>query len=43
MPESIRRFDNNAIIQALVAAGQGVAIVPKLVMDAAEASALSAA
>jgi molybdate transport repressor ModE-like protein len=35
-PESIRRFDNNAIIQALVAAGEGVAIVPELVIDAAD-------
>jgi molybdate transport repressor ModE-like protein len=32
-PESIRRFDNNAIIQALVATGEGVAIVPELVID----------
>jgi molybdate transport repressor ModE-like protein len=36
LPESIRRFDNNAIIQALVAAGEGVAIVPELVIDAAD-------
>ena len=35
-PESIRRFDNNAIIQALVAAGEGVAIVPELVIDAGD-------
>jgi molybdate transport repressor ModE-like protein len=35
-PESIRRFDNNAIIQALVAAGEGIAIVPELVIDAAD-------
>ena len=35
-PESISRFDNNAIIQALVAAGEGVAIVPELVIDAAD-------
>jgi molybdate transport repressor ModE-like protein len=33
-PESITRFDNNAIIHALVAAGEGVAIVPALVLDA---------
>ena len=33
-PESISRFDNNAIIQALAAAGEGVAIVPELVIDA---------
>jgi molybdate transport repressor ModE-like protein len=32
-PASIARFDNNAIIQALVAAGEGVAIVPELVLD----------
>jgi molybdate transport repressor ModE-like protein len=32
-PESISRFDNNAIIQALAAAGEGVAIVPELVID----------
>jgi molybdate transport repressor ModE-like protein len=36
-PESISRFDNNAIIQALVAAGEGVAIVPELVVDPADA------
>jgi molybdate transport repressor ModE-like protein len=35
-PASISRFDNNAIIQALVAAGEGVAIVPGLVIDAAD-------
>jgi len=35
-PESISRFDNNAIIQALVAAGEGIAIVPELVIDAAD-------
>jgi molybdate transport repressor ModE-like protein len=33
VPESISRFDNNAIIQALVAAGEGIAIVPELVID----------
>jgi molybdate transport repressor ModE-like protein len=33
-PESWSRFDNNAIIQALVASGEGVAIVPELVIDA---------
>ncbi len=33
-PESWARFDNNAIIQALVASGEGVAIVPDLVIDA---------
>jgi molybdate transport repressor ModE-like protein len=32
-PESWSRFDNNAIIQALVASGEGVAIVPELVID----------
>jgi molybdate transport repressor ModE-like protein len=36
VPRSISRFDNNAIIQALVAAGEGVAIVPELVIDAAD-------
>jgi DNA-binding transcriptional LysR family regulator len=36
VPESITRFDNNAIIHALVAAGEGVAIVPELVIDAAD-------
>ena len=35
-PGSITRFDNNAIIQALVAAGEGVAIVPELVIDPAD-------
>jgi molybdate transport repressor ModE-like protein len=30
------RFDNNAIIQALVAAGEGVAIVPALTIDASD-------
>jgi molybdate transport repressor ModE-like protein len=35
-PESISRFDNNAIIQALVAAGEGVALVPELVVDASD-------
>jgi molybdate transport repressor ModE-like protein len=32
-PASIDHFDNNAIIQALVAAGEGLAIVPELVID----------
>ena len=32
-PEAWARFDNNAIIQALVASGEGVAIVPELVLD----------
>ena len=32
-PASISRFDNNAIIQALVASGEGVAIVPELALD----------
>ena len=36
VPASISRFDNNAIIQALVAAGEAVAIVPELVIDAAD-------
>jgi molybdate transport repressor ModE-like protein len=36
VPESISRFDNNAIIQALVAAGEGIAIVPELVLDVAD-------
>ncbi|WP_051325052.1 LysR family transcriptional regulator [Candidatus Solirubrobacter pratensis] len=35
-PESWSRFDNNAIIQALVASGEGVAIVPELVVDAGD-------
>jgi molybdate transport repressor ModE-like protein len=35
-PESISRFDNNAIIQALAAAGEGIAIVPELVVDPAD-------
>jgi DNA-binding transcriptional LysR family regulator len=33
-PASITRFDSNAIIHALVAAGEFVAIVPALVLDA---------
>jgi len=36
VPASISRFDNNAIIQALVAAGEGIAIVPELVIEAAD-------
>jgi molybdate transport repressor ModE-like protein len=36
VPEAISRYDNNAIIQALVAAGEGVAVVPELVIDAAD-------
>jgi molybdate transport repressor ModE-like protein len=32
-PQTWARFDNNAIIQALVASGEGVAIVPELVLD----------
>jgi molybdate transport repressor ModE-like protein len=35
-PESIARFDNNAIIQALVAAGEGLGLVPELVIDASD-------
>jgi molybdate transport repressor ModE-like protein len=35
-PEAWSRFDNNAIIQALVAAGEGVAIVPELTIDAGD-------
>jgi molybdate transport repressor ModE-like protein len=35
-PETWSRFDNNAIIQALVASGEGVAIVPELVIDASD-------
>jgi molybdate transport repressor ModE-like protein len=35
-PESISRFDDNAIIQALAAADEGVAIVPELVIDTAD-------
>jgi DNA-binding transcriptional LysR family regulator len=33
LPESIDRFDNNAIIQALAGAGEGLAVVPELVID----------
>ena len=36
-PESISRFDNNAIIQAFVVAGEGLALVPQLVVDASDA------
>jgi molybdate transport repressor ModE-like protein len=35
-PAAWTRFDNNAIIQALVVAGEGVAIVPELVVDATD-------
>ena len=35
-PETWSRFDNNDIIQALVASGEGVAIVPELVIDASD-------
>ena len=35
-PETWARFDNNAIIQALVVSGEGVAIVPELVIDAGD-------
>jgi DNA-binding transcriptional LysR family regulator len=35
-PESISHFDNNAIIQALVVAGEGLALVPELVIDASD-------
>lgn len=35
-PESISRFDNNAIIQELVVAGEGLALVPQLVVDASD-------
>jgi molybdate transport repressor ModE-like protein len=35
-PETWARFDNNAIIQALVASGEGVAIVPELVIDSGD-------
>jgi DNA-binding transcriptional LysR family regulator len=33
VPAGIERFDDNGMIQALVAAGQGVAVVPRLVVD----------
>jgi DNA-binding transcriptional LysR family regulator len=32
-PSSISRFDDNGMIQALAAAGEGVAIVPRLTVD----------
>ena len=35
-PETWARFDNNAIIQALVVSGEGVAIVPELVIDSGD-------
>lgn len=34
-PLAIERFDDNAIIQALVLAGEGVAVVPRLTIDLA--------
>jgi DNA-binding transcriptional LysR family regulator len=33
VPSVIERFDDNGMIQALVAAGEGVAVVPRLVVD----------
>jgi molybdate transport repressor ModE-like protein len=36
VPATIERFDDNALIQALVAAGEGVAIVPHLGVDPAD-------
>jgi molybdate transport repressor ModE-like protein len=36
VPATIERFDDNALIQALVAAGEGVAIVPHLGIDPAD-------
>jgi molybdate transport repressor ModE-like protein len=32
-PASVARFDDNGMIQALAAAGEGVAVVPRLVVD----------
>jgi molybdate transport repressor ModE-like protein len=34
VPASVARFDDNGMIQALAAAGEGVAVVPQLTMDA---------
>jgi DNA-binding transcriptional LysR family regulator len=36
VPSAIERFDDNGMIQALVAAGEGVAVVPSLVVDLAD-------
>jgi molybdate transport repressor ModE-like protein len=36
VPATVERFDDNALIQALVAAGEGVAIVPHLGIDPAD-------
>jgi DNA-binding transcriptional LysR family regulator len=33
VPSACERFDDNALIQALVAAGEGVAVVPRLTVD----------
>jgi DNA-binding transcriptional LysR family regulator len=33
VPAAVERFDDNGIIQALVAAGEGVAVVPQLTVD----------
>jgi DNA-binding transcriptional LysR family regulator len=33
VPAVVERFDDNGMIQALVAAGEGVAVVPRLVVD----------
>jgi DNA-binding transcriptional LysR family regulator len=36
VPRACERFDDNALIQALVAAGEGVAVVPRLTVDPAD-------
>jgi DNA-binding transcriptional LysR family regulator len=33
VPSSCERFDDNALIQALAAAGEGIAVVPRLTVD----------
>ena len=33
VPAAVERFDDNGMIQALVAAGEGVAVVPRLTVD----------
>lgn len=36
VPSACERFDDNALIQALVAAGEGAAVVPRLTIDPAD-------
>jgi DNA-binding transcriptional LysR family regulator len=36
VPSACERFDDNALIQALAAAGEGVAVVPRLTVDPAD-------